>query len=75
MHTVVPGIWQETLKNEKNETHTLQDLEYDRKTEKGRTLEMHTTVRGIWREILKTRKMRNTRQAKEYGEKTEKSEK
>ena len=72
MHTVVPGIWQETLKNEKNETHTLQDLEYDRKTEKGRTLEMHTTVRGIWREILKTRKMRNTRQAKEYGEKTEK---
>ena len=28
MHTVVPGIWQETLKNEKNETQKLYDLEY-----------------------------------------------
>jgi len=28
MHTVGPGIWQETLKNVQNEQHTLQNLEY-----------------------------------------------
>ena len=31
MHTVEPGIWQETLKNIENEERTMQDLEYGEK--------------------------------------------
>ena len=31
---VLPGMWQETLKNMKNKKCTLQDLEYGEKTEK-----------------------------------------
>ena len=34
-NTVLPGIWQETLQNVENEKWTLQDQEYDKKTEKG----------------------------------------
>ena len=35
-HTVLPGIWQETLKNVENEKSTPEDLEYGEKTEKRR---------------------------------------
>ena len=31
---VGPGLWRETLKNLQNDTHTLQYLEYDEKTDK-----------------------------------------
>ena len=31
MHTLRPGIWQETLKNVENETQTLYALEYGEK--------------------------------------------
>ena len=33
-HTVGRKIWQESLKNVKNEKYTLQDLDYGEKTEK-----------------------------------------
>ena len=33
MHTVGPGIWQETFKNMECEKCTLKDLEYGRKSE------------------------------------------
>ena len=32
--TLGPGMWQETLKNVKNEKYTLEDLEYGERTEK-----------------------------------------
>ena len=35
-HNVGPGIWQETVKNVKNQKSTLQDLEYGEKAEKFR---------------------------------------
>ena len=34
MYTVVPGIWEETLKSVENEKRTPQDLEFVEKTEK-----------------------------------------
>ena len=34
MHTVGPGIWQETLKNVQNEKHPLDDLKNDEITKK-----------------------------------------
>ena len=41
MHTVGPGIWQETLKNEQNKECTVQDMEYGEKTEMWKN-EKHT---------------------------------
>ena len=31
MHTVGPGVWEETLKNVENQKFTLQDMEYGTK--------------------------------------------
>ena len=40
-NTVLPGIWQETVKNMKNEKCTPQDLDYGEKTEKRGKLDQH----------------------------------
>ena len=48
-----PGIWQEILKNMKNENCTLQDLEYGEKPELKGKAETHMVGLGIWRETLK----------------------
>ena len=44
---VGPGIWQETLKNLKNEKCTLQGLEYGKKTDQQEKLETHMVGPGI----------------------------
>jgi hypothetical protein len=53
MHTIEPGIWQETWKNVKNETHTLEYRVYGEKTEKCRKIATNIIWPGIWRDILK----------------------
>ena len=67
-------IWQETLKKVQNDKHTVQDLEYGEKPEKGEKCETHTVGPGIWRDTLKNMKNEKcTPQELDYGEKTEKS--
>ena len=39
---VGPGIWQETLKNVKNDKYTLQELAYGKKTNKRGKRDKHT---------------------------------
>ena len=46
------GIWRETLKNEKNDKCTLQDMTYGENTDKQKW-KIHMVGTGIWRETLK----------------------
>ena len=48
------GIWRETLKNVQIEKHTLQDLGYGEKTDKGGKYDTYTVGPGKWRETVKT---------------------
>ena len=48
MHTVGPGIWQETLKNVENDKYTMQDLDDGEKTEKRGKWDTNTIRPGIW---------------------------
>ena len=67
-----PGIWQETLKNVKNENCTLYDLEYGKKTDQKGKAETHMVGHGIRRETLT--KMENEKHTRQdlVCEKTEK---
>ena len=47
------GIWQEIVKNVKNEKCTLQDLEYVKKTDQLGKVENHLVGPVIWQETLK----------------------
>ena len=47
------GIWQEIVKNVKNEKCTLQDLEYVTKTDQLGKVENHLVGPVIWQETLK----------------------
>ena len=59
IHTVVPGIWRETLKNVKNEYCTLQNLEYGKKTDqKGKSV-IHMVDLVYGEKHRKKCKMRN----------------
>ena len=48
-----PGIWRETLKNVKNEKHTLQYLDCGENIEKRGKCDTHSVGPGIWRETVK----------------------
>ena len=67
------GIWRETLKNEKNDKCTLQDMTYGENTDKQKR-ELHMVGTKIWRETLKNlKKNKCTLNELEYGQKSEKT--
>ena len=66
-------IMKRKLKNVKNESKKLQNLEYGVKTDKRGKSETHMLTPGISQETLKNvEKEKQTLQDLEYGEKTEK---
>ena len=67
------GIWRETLRNEKNDKCTLQDMTYGENTDKQKR-ELHMVGTKIWRETLKNlKKNKCTLNELEYGQKSEKT--
>ena len=76
IHTLGNGIWQKTLKNMKNEKHTLQDQDYGEETEKRCKNKMHNVGPRIWQETHKNNEIdKYTMQGLDFEEKTEKHEK